>query len=289
MVVRAARAKTQKRKNSRIVRVPNLIINDRAIKIGSAVAEELPRVSNFADLVHIKIGDNKFVLIAASFGEDLPARIAKIALAVKLADVPRSFGTDAVYRPDEISVRDRVCRLLELPEIFAQTRDSRRRIENYLGAVQPEASCTFGKVAVVANINADPRDRRIETRIAEIAGTKIELFPKAGSDVRDVRLAILAEVFAIRIDNGGGVVIDARLLLFIDRDDEHHAELLRNVLHQFDGRPIGNFLDRLVPTRLLLGTEIRRREDLLKAKDLHTFSRRVFDELHLMVDVRLLD
>ena len=154
----------------------------------------MPGVAHFADLVHIEVGYDEFVLIAASFGDDLSARIAKIALAVELTDVPRRLCTYAIDRADKISVRYRVSRLFELPKVLRKTGDRRRRIENYLRAIQAEASRTFGKVPVVTDINADPRDRRIETWIAEVAGPKIELLPKAGSNVRDVRFAILTEV-----------------------------------------------------------------------------------------------
>jgi hypothetical protein len=110
---------------------------------------------------------------------------------------------------------------------------------------------------VVANINADPRKRRIKTRIAKIAGLEIKFLPKSGIDVGDVRLAVFAKIFAVSINDGGGVVIDARLLFLIDRDDDHHAVLFSNFLHQLDRRAVGNPFDCLVPTRLLFGTEIR--------------------------------
>jgi hypothetical protein len=35
----------------------SLIRNDRAVSAGSAVAEKLPRVADFPDLVHIEIGE----------------------------------------------------------------------------------------------------------------------------------------------------------------------------------------------------------------------------------------
>ena len=142
---------------------------------------------------------------------------------------------------------------------------------------------------VVANINADSRKRRVKTRIAEIAGLEIELLPKPGIHVRDVRLAVFAQIFAVSVDHSGCVVIDARLLFFIDRDDDHHAELLGHFLHQLDGRAVGNSFDRLVPTRLLFGTEIRHREYLLKTKHLHALLSRILNHLHLMIDIRLSD
>src|ERR1044072_4248382 len=66
-----------------------LISHDRPVSIRAAVTEQLPGIAPFADLVQVEIGDDQFVLVAAAFGNYLAARIAEIALPVKLADVPR--------------------------------------------------------------------------------------------------------------------------------------------------------------------------------------------------------
>ena len=77
----------------------------------------------------------RVVFIARGFGDDLPARVAEVALPVKLSNVPWLFVADAVNRPDEVAVGDGVRRLLKLPEIFGKTRDRGRRIKNNLRAV----------------------------------------------------------------------------------------------------------------------------------------------------------
>ena len=64
------------------------------------------------------LGDDDLVLVARRLGDDLPARVREVALAVELADLPRALGPDAVDRADEVAVRDRVRRLLELPEVL---------------------------------------------------------------------------------------------------------------------------------------------------------------------------
>src|ERR1044072_6843820 len=102
-----------------------LIGDECAIGIGTAIAEELPRVSHFANLVEIEIGDDECVLIARRLRDILPARIAEVTLPVKLADVPRLLVTDAIDRADEITVRNCVRRLFESPQIFRQACDSR--------------------------------------------------------------------------------------------------------------------------------------------------------------------
>ena len=108
----------------------------------------------------------------------LTARVAEIALTVKFADVPRRFRADAVDRADEITVGDGVRGLFEFPEIFAQTRNGCRRIKNNFRAVQTETSRAFGKMAVVADINADSRKRRVETRITQDYRGENKIFPR---------------------------------------------------------------------------------------------------------------
>src|SRR5260221_3947377 len=114
--------------------------SNRPVRLRSAIPIELPRVADFLDEIQIQIRDHELVLVAAALGDQAAARIAEVALAVELADVPGRLGADAVDRPHEIAVRDRVCGLLELPEILREARDRRRRVEPVLGPVQPEGA-----------------------------------------------------------------------------------------------------------------------------------------------------
>ena len=130
-------------------------------------------------------------------GDELAARVAEVALAVELADPPRLFPAGPVDRADEVLVRHGVGRLLELPQILAQAGDRRRRVEHDLRAVQAQAAGAIREVAVVANVNADLADLRVEHRVAQVAGPEIKLLPEARVAVRDVNLAELAEVLAV--------------------------------------------------------------------------------------------
>jgi hypothetical protein len=64
-------------------------------------------------------------------------------------------------------------------------------------------------VPVVADVDADLADGGLEDRVPEVPGPEVELLPEA-LDVRDVRLAVLAQVLAVGVDDRGGVVVDAR-------------------------------------------------------------------------------
>src|SRR3954451_20349126 len=100
---------------------PALQSDDPVVRLRTAIAIELPRVADFADLVHVEVGDDERVLIARGHGQHLAARIAKVALAVKLADVPWRFVADAIDRADEVAVGDGVRGLFELPEILGES------------------------------------------------------------------------------------------------------------------------------------------------------------------------
>src|SRR5688572_9329497 len=96
----------------------------------------------------------------------------------------------AIDRADEISIRDRVRRLLDAPEILRKSSHRGRWVENYFGAVKTKRACPFREVPVVADINADACKRCIKRRITEIAGFEIKLFPESGIYVRDMVLPI---------------------------------------------------------------------------------------------------
>src|SRR5262245_29100391 len=78
--------------------------SDRAIRFRTAVAIELPDVSNFLDRVHVQVGHDDCILVARTFCNDLAARVTEIALAVKLAEVPWLLVADAIDRADVIDI-----------------------------------------------------------------------------------------------------------------------------------------------------------------------------------------
>ena len=54
------------------------------IRVRPPVAEELPGLAHFLDLIEVQIGHQHFIFFARGLGDDLAARIAEIAGAVKL-------------------------------------------------------------------------------------------------------------------------------------------------------------------------------------------------------------
>jgi hypothetical protein len=103
------------------------------------IAVELPRIAHVADHVEIEIADDDVVGGAGGAGEDLAARVAEVALAVEFADAPRLFPAGTIDRADKVTVGDGVGGLFQLPEIFGQAGDRRRRILLFGTATQAGA------------------------------------------------------------------------------------------------------------------------------------------------------
>ncbi len=80
-------------------------------------------------------------------------------------------------------------------------------------------------------------------------------------------LAVLAEVGAVRVDHGGGVVVETGLLDLEHRGDDHHAGLARELRHPGDGGAVRHRLGPAVVLRLLDLAEVGGVEDLLEPDD----------------------
>ncbi len=122
-------------------------------------------------------------------------------------------------------------------------------------------------MAVVADVDADPADGRVEDGPAAVARTEVELLPEPPY-LGDVGLAVLAEVGAVRVDHGRGVVEDSRLLLLVHRQDQDDAQFAGECLEALDGRTLGDPLGVLVEGLVLDLAEVGAVEQLLEAEDL---------------------
>src|SRR5579863_1466341 len=144
-------------------------------------------------------------------------------------------------------------------------------------------------MAVVTYIDADSSVLCFEDRIAEIARCEIKLLPESRVTVRDMVLAILAQIAPVSVDHRRGVEINSGHLFFVNRNHNHHAMFSCDFLHHAYRRAIGNALGEFVPARILFRTKIRAVEKLLQAQDLCFLSRCLFDQLQVLVDHRLSD
>src|ERR1700723_941725 len=121
---------------------------------------------------------------------------------------------------------------------------------------------------VVADVDADLGEAQVENRVPEIARAKIELFPKTRRDVWDMRLAVLAEIRAIVLNDGGGVVKDPFLFDFVHGYDHCDAKRFGERSHESHGGSIGDPFRGLIPFDGLLGAKVWAVEDLLQTYDL---------------------
>src|SRR5437762_9665357 len=99
----------------------NSLLHQIPIRLGTAVAEELPDVANFLNLVEVQVRDNNFLFVPRSLGNNLSPRRAEITLTVKLSDIPGLLAADTIDGADKISVCYGMRRLLELPQVLAQS------------------------------------------------------------------------------------------------------------------------------------------------------------------------
>src|SRR5262249_6931569 len=111
---------TSPARRSELVRcIGNLRADEQFVLVRPAVAEKLPGLPDFPNHVEVQIGCQHFILIARSLRDNLSAWIATITGSVKFSDIPRRLNSYPVDRGDEISVGDRVRRLLQFPQMLA--------------------------------------------------------------------------------------------------------------------------------------------------------------------------
>ena len=81
----------------------------------------------------------------------------------------------------------------------------------------------FGIPLVPADEHADPAVARVPGLEAQISGSEVELFV-VERIVRDVHLAILAQVGAVGIDDGRRIVVHSGRAALEQRRDQHNFE-----------------------------------------------------------------
>src|SRR5260370_318884 len=230
---------------------------DFTVGLRAAVAIKLPGIADLLNFIEIQFGDEQFVLVAAGLLDDFAARVAGVAFAVKFADLPGSFGADAIDGGDEIGVGDGVGGLLEFPKIFGETGDSGGGVVDNFRSVEAEDARAFGEVAVVTDVDADASVTSLEDGVAGISRREVKLFPEARMAMGNMVLAVLAKVAAIGIEDGGGVEVDAGHFDFVNRNNKNHLVFLSELLHGRDRRTARDLFGEFVPAGLLLGAKMR--------------------------------
>src|SRR5215469_2691360 len=251
----------------RVRMAASLRLAQRTVGVRAPVAVELPQVPDLCQQPHVQVADDDLLGgVGGGPADDLPARVGEIGLPVEVV-VAERLDADPVDRADEVLVGDRRAGLLQPPQVLRQAPAGRGRVEDDLGAGQAERAPALGEVPLVADVDADPADRGVEHRVAEVAGAEVVLLPEP-LHLRNVVLAVLAEEGAVGVDDRGGVVQDAFLFLLIDGHDQDHVVLAGHVAHEPHGRAVRDRLGPGVPLGLLYLAEVGAVEEFLQAGDL---------------------
>src|ERR1700761_945324 len=233
------------------------------VRVRPAVAVERPLVAHGVDEVQVQVPDDELAVAPVARLADQPSlRADEVRGAVEVV-VAVLLDADPVDRADVVLVGDRRGRLLQLPQVIRQARARRARVEDDLRAVQAERAPPFREVPVIADVDTDLAHRGVEYRVTAVARPEVELLPESGK-VREVVLAVLAEVGPVGVDHRGRVVEKARLLKLVHREDHDHAELGRE-LREALGDRAGHRLGVLVELRVLHLAEVGAVEKLLEA------------------------
>src|SRR4029079_16879803 len=80
-----------------------------AVRVGPAVAVELPRVAHLVDHVEVHVAHEQLLVVrVADVADELAARVDEIGLAVEIVVAQILFDADAVDRAHEVAVGQRV-------------------------------------------------------------------------------------------------------------------------------------------------------------------------------------
>ena len=150
------------------------------------------------------------------------------------------------------------------------------RVEKDLRALQRRESRAFGIPLIPADQDTDLAVACLPRAEAEVARREIK-FLVVKRIVRDVHLAIRAEHLAVRINDGGGVVVKTSGAFLEERGDDDDFIFLRELLESCRARP-GNRLGEFEVLVVFALAEILRGEQFLRADDLRALLGGAFGE-----------
>ena len=154
---------------------------------------------------------------------------------------------------------------------FGQVPPDGSGIHEDLGAFQCGQAGSLGKPLVPADQNAHFQAGCFEYLDAEISGREVELF-EVERIVRDVHLAILAQVALFGINDARGVVVHAFRAFLEQAQDEGDAQLLGELLEVLRCRA-GNGLGQVEQVHGLGLAEVPRLKKFGHADQVRTFRR----------------
>jgi hypothetical protein len=207
-------------------------IGDDGISVDAAIAEEGPIPASLFALGGIAFDNENFFLVVGSFRENLAEGIGDERIAPKfdagIALVGLSFIANTINDGNVGAIGDSVGTLNGFPGIELGGADLRflvrvpadaGGIKDNLRALQSGDAGTFGIPLVPTDLHANASEFGVEVEKAEIAGREIK-FLVVERIVGNVHFAIFAEVGAVGIENGAGIVVNAGGATFENGNDE---------------------------------------------------------------------
>ena len=157
------------------------------------------------------------------------------------------------------------------------------RVEQQLGTEQRHAARGLGEPLVPADAHADLGVAGIPDLEAGIAWVEVVLLVVAGA-IRDVALAVHADVAAVGVEDGDAVEAGTAGTL-VEADRQHHLQFAGDFLEVRDGRVLGGRGGQLQVVRVGLLAEVGGLEQLLDQDDLRALGGRGAHQLLGLGDI----
>src|SRR4030095_12151211 len=157
------------------------------------------------------------------------------------------------------------------------------RVEKNLGSAQRGQTRCLGVPLVPADQNADPSVACLPGRKAKVSRREIKLL-MVERIVGNMHLAVLAEIASIGIEDGGGIVVDARSPALEQGNNYDQLKLSSQLAHKFR-RGTGDFFGKSEVCMVLDLAEVRRLEKLLQANHLGAVRRGLLDARDCLFEI----
>jgi peptidyl-prolyl cis-trans isomerase B (cyclophilin B) len=224
---------------------------DLVVGINPAVAQEGPVRALGLDSIQVRFCYNYALFVAGGLCDDISRGIADKALAPKFdaGAAFRGFMAHTVGHGNVTAIGYGVAALNRLPRrmlansilgpLFGVPADGGGVEKNLCAAQRREPGCL--RIPLVpAYTHADAGKLGVPSQESKVPWRKVKLLVKKRV-VRNVHLAVLAEITSIRVDDRRGIVVNSRRAPLEERSDYDHAEFLGNRLHSLGRRPGDRF------------------------------------------------
>src|SRR5438270_1818666 len=217
-----------------------------SVGIDAPIAQEWPMGTMFIHPFPFNIGSYDFFTINRALRKNFAAWRADETLPPEFNPVTsgRRFVTDPIRRRNEAAIRNGVaahhrlpCRKLRSTEyrFFSTMPANGGGIKQDLSAPKGGQARRFGIPLIPANADAKVSPLRFPAVEAEVARGEIEFLIVTGI-IRNVHFAILTKNLSARIDDHGGVVVDAGGAFLEKRSDNYDGVFARDLAESFRRR-----------------------------------------------------